>query len=196
VDTFPEPMLQSWLRVLQWYWSGDETFLNPLEGTRLAQACRVGMKPAGKPQEPEEHLEQMDLLKPDMLEHINKLHAEKHAAYGDSWKKRGEAGILANIARKVDRIGTGLETRDEAQSDTAQDLLVYLAKYHCWLRDMDGDPDQVAELLSQCRVVDYSFDFNPKLDRLFNMTAGPSGEKIFIVDDMLNEAYTLALSLW
>jgi thymidylate synthase len=199
VEAFPEPMLRSWLRVLQWYWSGDETFLATMNGNRLEQACLVGMKPAGKPQDPEEHFEQTDLLKPDMLEHINKLHAEKHAAYGgDSWKKRGEAGILANIARKADRLGTGLETRDEAQRDTAQDLLVSLAKYRCWLEGGTGDPDEVAELLSLLTASESAPSFENDLDALFNM-AGRGGErdqKIAVVDRMLEQAYTLSLSLW
>lgn len=200
VASFPEPMLRSWLRVLQWYWSGDDSILeHALKGTRLAQACRMGMRPPGKPQDPEEHLEQMDLLKPDMAEHINKLHAEKHAAYGDSWKKRGEAGILANIARKVDRIGTGLDTRDEAQSDTAQDLLVYLAKYRCWLETGTGDPDEVAIVLGNLKGWTEAPSLNEDLDNLFDIVNDVDEEqslKIPIVDRMLEQAYTLALAHW
>lgn len=61
------------------------------------------------------------------------LHREKHAAYGDSWMKRGELfSVLPNIARKVDRMGAG-ETSDETSADTAIDLLVYLAKYAVFL---------------------------------------------------------------
>lgn len=200
VENFPEPMLRSWLRVLQWYWSGDESFLAPLRNTRLAQACLVGMRPPGKPQEPTQPFEQTDLLKPSMLEHINKLHAEKHAAYGDSWKKRGEAGILANIARKVDRIGTGLATRDEAQADTAQDLLVYLAKYRCWLETGTGDPDEVAEVLRNLQPITQPINFEDDLDTLFKLVGGEyinvRNLKALTVDRMLEQAYTLALSLW
>ena len=70
---------------------------------------------------------------------ITTLHNTKHAAYGDSWKRRGETlGILANIARKVDRLGKTDE--HETALDTAVDLLVYLAKMSAWLDDMeDGD---------------------------------------------------------
>ena len=69
---------------------------------------------------------------------ITTLHNTKHAAYGDSWKRRGETlGILANIARKVDRLGKTDDT--ETALDTAVDLLVYLVKYEGWLRDQkDG----------------------------------------------------------
>src|SRR5699024_7512038 len=69
---------------------------------------------------------------------ITTLHNTKHAAYGGSWKRRGETlGILANIARKVDRLGKTDDT--ETALDTAVDLLVYLVKYEGWLRDQkDG----------------------------------------------------------
>ena len=134
VDAFPEPMLRSWLRVLQWYWSGDVAYLAPLQGTRLYAACMAGVGPTAPA--------------PDFLSYVNALHAEKHAAYGDSWKRRGEPGILANIARKVDRLESGRDTSDESQTDTAVDLLVYTAKYLCWLRDLDGGPADVAKVLA------------------------------------------------
>lgn len=198
VEAFPEPMLQSWLRVLQWYWSGDVVYLEPLRHTRLAKACLVGMKPAGKFQKPAEVLKQLDMgfLDRCMIDHINDLHEEKHAAYGDSWKRRGEPGILGNIARKVDRIAIGADTSDETQSDTAQDLLVYLAKYYCWLNEEEGNPDQVKELLVRLQPISYSLDFNTGLDMLFNMPAGPSPDKIDLVEQLLDEAYTYALSLF
>lgn len=199
VGSFPEPMLRSWLRVLQWYWSGDKDFLRPLCNTRLAQASLVGMRPAGKPQETEhEQLAMWIDTTNDMLSHINKLHAEKHAAYGDSWKKRGEIGILGNIARKVDRIGTRVSTRDENQADTAQDLLVYLAKYRCWLDGRDGNPEQVEQVLDNLLGVHRQFDFDAELDRLFKMHTrmAPAHEKIVVVDEMLEASYGYALSLW
>ena len=67
---------------------------------------------------------------------ITTLHNTKHAAYGDSWKRRGETlGILANIARKVDRLGKTDE--HETALDTAVDLLVYLVKMGTWLYDQE-----------------------------------------------------------
>ena len=73
---------------------------------------------------------------------IRALHREKNAAYRDAWKKRGELiSIVANIARKVDRLeyasagAHGL--RDESVVDTAVDLLVYCIKYKTFLADMD-----------------------------------------------------------
>ena len=72
---------------------------------------------------------------------ITSLHDTKHAAYGDSWKRRGETlGILANIARKVDRLGKSDDT--ETALDTAVDLLVYLVKYEGWIYDQKDNGER------------------------------------------------------
>ena len=65
---------------------------------------------------------------------ISALHRVKDAAYRNAWKKRGEVmSIMANIARKVDRleyVSAGAPaTQDESLIDTATDLFVYLLKY-------------------------------------------------------------------
>lgn len=182
VDSFPDPMLRSWLRVLQWYWSGDEAFLQPYLRTRLYMGCITGMKPAGQPQTS------------DFLDHVNMLHAQKHAAYGDSWKRRGEYMILANIARKVDRLEGGKDTPDETQADTAQDLLVYLAKYRSWLEGGSGDPEVVKDILDG--LVGKSMD--NQIAGVFEHLedAVTLEDKRTVVDELLVQAYTLALSLW
>lgn len=77
------------------------------------------------------------------LQHaVCQLHREKDAAYRDAWKKRGEVlSILANIARKVDRLEYVLDgaqtTRDESLLDTTVDLFVYTLKYQTYLADLD-----------------------------------------------------------
>lgn len=69
------------------------------------------------------------------IREVSDLHIDKDAAYGGSWKKRGELfSILPNVARKSDRLGAG-DTTDENQTDTACDLMVYFAKYRTWLED-------------------------------------------------------------
>lgn len=190
IAQFPEPMLRSWLQVLAWWWTGDQAWLKPLEGTALHQACLVGMQPPtrvitapggwctpaeepatsddlgrmligdGRAEDVREALrgfkaprvsevpgKDVDAFH-NVLERfldaspfarsVIDLHREKHAAYGDSWMKRGELfSILPNIARKVDRLGGG-ETQDETSADTAIDLMVYLAKYGAWLEDQIG----------------------------------------------------------
>jgi hypothetical protein len=71
---------------------------------------------------------------------VRRLHRAKDAAYRNAWKRRGEVlAILANIARKVDRLEYSLDgapaTADETWVDTAVDLLVYCLKY---LADLDA----------------------------------------------------------
>lgn len=194
VDSFPDPLLRSWLRVLQWYWSGDRSFLLSLERTRLHQACVMGMAPPGVPQHEQLKMELPSRVGVDMIEHVNKLHAEKHAAYGDSWKRRGEYMILANIARKVDRIAGGKNTADETQADTAQDLMVYLAKYRCWLEGGTGDPIEVSPLLRS--LIGTSAEHGD-IEVLFNrLEDAVESEKTDLVDDLLIQAYSLSLSLW
>lgn len=72
---------------------------------------------------------------------IKRLHEDKDRAYGGAWKKRGERfSIQPNIARKVDRLDTLMNTGDELQGesalDTAVDLVVYVEKYRLYLADM------------------------------------------------------------
>lgn len=73
------------------------------------------------------------------------LHRSKDAAYGDSWKRRGEQiSIMANIARKIDRLNilaaTGeASTTDENAIYTATDLFVYTLKYLTYLADLNAD---------------------------------------------------------
>jgi len=77
-----------------------------------------------------------------LREKLCRLHREKDVAYRDAWKKRGEViSILANVARKVDRLEYVLDgapaSHDEAALDTAVDLLVYCVKYQTYLADVD-----------------------------------------------------------
>lgn len=77
-----------------------------------------------------------------LREELCLLHREKDAAYRDAWKKRGEViSILANVARKVDRLEYVLDgapaSQDEAVLDTTVDLIVYCIKYQTYLADVD-----------------------------------------------------------
>jgi len=199
VEAFPEPMLRSWLRVLQWYWSGDLDYLEPLQDTRLYEACLVAVEPAGQPQPEQLEMEIPKPLpqKPGMLTYLNELHAEKHAAYGDSWKRRGEAGILANIARKVDRLHGGGETRDESTVDTAIDLVVYLAKYRLWLDGLEATPKEVEQLLAMTYPgrTDAGVDFDAALDELFTLELS-NDAKVKLTGGMLRRALAQAYAVW
>jgi hypothetical protein len=73
---------------------------------------------------------------------VRRLHQAKEAAYRDAWKKRGEVmSIMANIARKVDRLENvasgATPTSDESLLDTSVDLFVYSLKYQTYLADQD-----------------------------------------------------------
>lgn len=96
---------------------GSDAAAQAVEGTR-AQAQRAHPSNADR-----------------FIREVSDLHIDKDAAYGGSWKKRGELfSILPNVARKSDRLGAG-DTTDENQTDTACDLMVYFAKYRTWLED-------------------------------------------------------------
>lgn len=218
VEKFPEPMLQSWLRVLQWWWTGDRSYLSPVTHTQLDLATYRSVQP--KPKETPAPQPLVEVLKnSDFIEFAIKTHNEKHAAYGDSWKRRGEMlGILANIARKVDRLG-GAETSDETSADTAMDLLVYLAKYRSWLWDhrqpgvISHNSDEPAEANAFLRQLDaeatqLGYKQNkvswlegvlPKLfEELEAMVTDKAEVEVRIqhVKLMMDMAYRLARQLW
>lgn len=202
ISTFPEPMLKSWLEVLDWWWNG-----RGLEPNRLGLAASMGIKPPRDVVVPKE----------DFLDYVEKLHAEKHAAYGNSWKKRGEMlGILANIARKIDRLG-GTDTADETSLDTALDLMVYLAKYRWWQYDTGkcGEPipsewdgttsDQVEPVHALLRRVEIGVWPQPSaqvltLERDLVNDFQSLEDKPFlrprIAAEMLEAAYLLARTRW
>jgi hypothetical protein len=96
------------------------------------------------------------LVNGTLLRSIQELHREKNASYRDAWKKRGEVlSILANIARKIDRLEYVVEgapsTKAESLTDTATDLLVYCLKYQTYLADID---DSVATSLFRNSGID------------------------------------------
>lgn len=139
VFDFPEPMLRSWLCAIGWWWTSEQRYLDELGNTRLKEALLLS--PATVRKVPAEDARKA----PSFEQWAGDLHAEKHAAYGDSWKKRGELfSILPNIARKVDRLGA---TDDhETALDTATDLLIYLIKYRRWIHNYAYEVDEVAHV--------------------------------------------------
>jgi len=129
INGFPEPMLRSWLIVLQSWHRGNMQYAEELKGTSLYHALALS---------PRKKLTLAQQAAADaptraaFTRFTAELHAEKHKAYGNSWKKRGEMlGIMANCARKVDRLGVA--GGGDTAADTAIDLLVYFIKYELWL---------------------------------------------------------------
>ena len=219
IADFPEPMLRNWLRVLAWWWSGDEGYLWPLEGTRLHRATQVGTGPRKDPQQTPADADggQGDAGRDSeqFVREVSALHVEKHKAYGDSWKRRGEMlGILANIARKVDRLGAG-ETSDETQTDTATDTMVYLAKYRTWLGDQTADPEFADfsddPVYANELIADVAREMDPQpqpwttveledglregFDKLEALVMA-NEDRAPLVDAMLRQAYVLAFRRW
>jgi thymidylate synthase len=259
---FPEPMLRSWLRVLQWWWSGDHQYLKDLGGTRLEYATHVAMQPparnplqvrgvtTGRMPRPDAgvsagetaaaaeaparanpcpvcggelahghhdagtHARQGFRPGSPFIDTLCSLHDQKHAAYGHSWKKRGEMlGIMANIARKVDRLG-GAETDDETSADTAGDLLVYLGKYQSFLFDQRNSThhsDETVWTNRWLRVLDEQVPWTPVsaerralleerlvkgFDRLEAMVSSQDPSRGRLINSMAVDAYTLARHLW
>lgn len=222
IENFPEPMLQSWLRVLAWWWTGEREYLAALEGTDLEYACTVAVQP---PERILVDIHAADRVEPvaryrvdggtsgssDFINSLVDLHLEKHAAYGDSWKKRGEFfSILPNIGRKVDRLGNG-ETDDETQADTAGDLFVYLAKYLTWLIDrttaesttvLSDDPRRANSMMREVeeavegRSVPGAADLEERLkdgyETLLTLAEKQDPARRTFVEEMLSDAYMLA----
>ena len=90
-----------------------------------------------------DHEKDMAAIRP-LLALLSVLHDKKTRVYQDAWKKRGETlGIIANIARKYDRLdvaatgGAFHKLADEGQMDTLADLATYAAKYLTFLADTD-----------------------------------------------------------
>jgi thymidylate synthase len=256
IDAFPEPMLRSWLRVIAWWWTKDDSFFGDVRGTDLWLAAQESPRTKHDDSAKEDAVKagtlsaptQAELalkvaaaydIPPEMLglnedgtkmdpftEFVVNLHAEKHAVYGDSWKRRGEQiGILANIARKIDRLGVA--GAGDTSADTAIDLLVYLVKYRLWLTDYAGAPtpsplrgvsaalfsDQVEPVDRILRsltlvastpgqvsgfIAEITNDFNTDLEGV--VSAGASGDGFFskeeIVDGMIPKVARLARRLW
>lgn len=142
----------------------------------------------------------------EFIDYVTKLHSEKHAAYGDSWKKRGEMlSILANIARKVDRLG--VSDNNESDTDTAIDLFVYLAKYRDWFSYPERTDDGVNEFIrtiyprdlsSEMRVSTLIETIREQFNLLWQAAESRDSEtvRLQIVEEMILLAGQLAYHTW
>lgn len=226
INDFPDELLRGWLWVLQYWWTGNRVYLRPLAGTRLSTGVEASIRPPAEkartlhPESPADNPKPIQAnpnpgtSPSDFAREVAKLHDEKHAAYGDSWKRRGEMlGILANIARKVDRLTSGKDTDDETGLDTAIDLLVYLAKYRVWLSegpDYNGSslangaigklatlyPDQTLEPVSETVDMDLVGSIDRQFSRLEDVVQNRPGERSGLVAVFLATAFDLAYRRW
>lgn len=138
IKSFCEPLLQSYLKVLYAWWRGDNKTFPELDNTILGEMLANSPAPKVQPVSvADTHTVPDDPKAGDydnLVDFIKDLHTAKGRAYGNSWKKRGEVlGIMANIARKVDRLGKN--GGGDNAFDTAMDLFVYLVKYRMFLEE-------------------------------------------------------------
>lgn len=223
INGFPEPMMRSWLQVLAWYWSGEERHRRSLEGTRLWAATeQIPQSILDRARQPVTLPSVEEPPATAFTGFVDNLHREKSAAYGDSWKKRGEQmSILANVARKIDRLEGGESTEDEVIADTAIDLLVYLVKYRRWLSERHpslphyvvleslNENDYVRAVLNWLSTLTSEVPPENLVPRLLGgfssledvVSRDPSRtfsapERAGIVQEMILDAFTLARALW
>lgn len=152
VDTFSDPLLRDFLRMLlirRMHLAGEpkaqvRTQIGCLDGLghRLAAGESLYGEVTAAADRSAAGREEGSSGARRLYRNIVTLHRAKHAAYGPSWKKRGELlGIMANVARKADRLEAlagGAPEGDESLLDTAVDLFVYCLKYETYLADLDS----------------------------------------------------------
>jgi len=212
LDDWEEPMLQSWAAAIAYYWQREDHWFERLSGTALALA--IARTPASVLPEPRQtshsggagqgHNMQAHERVGAFYHFATNLHAVKHASYGDSWKKRGEKmSILANMARKVDRLGVGDEF--DSSSDSLTDLLIYAIKYQCWILNTDDGPsnvnDRLAHFLAETEdaVPDDSWQWDIPADFDFyadNVDALSVHDKYQFISDLSLRVAPIARDLW
>lgn len=211
-----EPLFRSWAVATAYFWQRDDHWLEMLRGTALGVA--VARTPASVLSEAPQtsrsaavgqgHPLHMHERVRAFYGFVKNLHAVKHASYGDSWKKRGEKmSILANIARKVDRLGVGDEF--DSSADTLIDLLVYLIKYSYWIHGRDEGPDNVNLMLGyilgetenvntegqalDITFADIAYDFDRYCDEV-DLLLTEAKQKF--LDNMIRTVAPIARDLW
>ena len=215
IQAFPEPLMRSWLYALAAWNRGDLALAGHLRGTALFEALSRSPKHKGREPFRVNNFEpKVTPSRAAFTVFATKLHAEKNAAYGDSWKKRGEMlGIMANIARKVDRLG--VPGGGDTASDTAVDLMMYLIKYNLWLRQQAGAQDAPTEGQSHVAAVDFYLQrlesntageqymtdqltawLRHAFDHLEHLVEEKRVGRADYVSKMIEHAYTLAYRLW
>lgn len=126
---------------------------------------------------------------------IKQLHTNKDRAYGGAWKRRGElVSVLANIARKIDRLEVYAAHRhelvDETILDTAVDFFVYAAKYQLFLEDMQ--PGDLLGLSAPRPFSDHDENFNTLVDQLLGCEQSTSED----VAEMTKEISSTFEAVW
>jgi thymidylate synthase len=209
-----EPLFQSWAAAIAYFWQREDHWLQMLRRTALAAA--IARTPASVLSEARTASSSgAPGVTHNLAAHertrafyafVTDLHAKKHASYGNSWMKRGEKlSILANMARKVDRLGVGDEY--DSSADTLIDLLVYASKYHCWLLGCEASPENVNQGLAvalaeeeetvgqaaDIAIVDIVDDFNLYCN---NIDTYITDEKVDFIGELILRVTPIARDVW
>lgn len=198
-DRMSPGLFLDWLLVLNDWWIQDFYVTeSKFNGTSMFHALVNSPKPKlveGRP-EPSEFCQSVD-----------RLHRDKGAVYGKSWRKRGETfSILPNVGRKIDRLGVG--GAGDSEADTYVDLAVYLAKYRMYLEygldDVDDmaspcdDFDMMQAEFERLDARDYVIDernlrrMTENLKNVYEVLLNREGNRLQIVTDMESAAWGLA----
>ena len=198
-DRMSPGLFLDWLLVLNDWWIQDFYVTeSKFNGTSMFHALVNSPKPKlveGRP-EPSEFCQSVD-----------RLHRDKGAVYGKSWRKRGETfSILPNVGRKIDRLGVG--GAGDSEADTYVDLAVYLAKYRMYLEygldDVDDmaspcdDFDMMQAEFERLDARDYVIDernlrrMTENLKNVYEVLLNREGDRLQIVTDMESAAWGLA----
>ena len=178
MDWMPEGLFRDWLLVLNDWWS-QNFYMTELcyNGTSMFHALVNSPKPKLGEDGPEPS---------GFCQSVDRLHRDKGAVYGISWRKRGETfSILPNVGRKIDRLGVG--GAGDSEADTYVDLAVYLAKYKMFLAlGLDDD-----DLASPCDDFDM---MQAEFQRLDNTRHTVSDENLKRLTQSLKEDYEVLLN--
>ena len=198
-DRMSPGLFLDWLLVLNDWWIQDFYVTeSKFNGTSMFHALVNSPKPKlvkGRP-EPSEFCQSVD-----------RLHRDKGAVYGKSWRKRGETfSILPNVGRKIDRLGVG--GAGDSEADTYIDLAVYLAKYRMYLEygldDVDDmaspcdDFDMMQAEFERLDARDYVIDernlrrMTENLKNVYEVLLSREGNRLQIVTDMESASWGLA----
>ena len=151
-DRMSPGLFLDWLLVLNDWWAQE--FLvteSKFNGTSMFHALVNSPKPKRVVGEDGPELKPYGAAKHEsgtsaFCQSVDRLHRDKGAVYGKSWRKRGETfSILPNVGRKIDRLGVG--GAGDSEADTYVDLAVYLAKYRMYL---EYGLDTVDDMASPC----------------------------------------------
>ena len=213
MDRMPDGLFRDWLLVLNDWWSQD-FYMTELRynGTSMFHALVNSPKPKRVVGEDGPELKPYGAANyasspSAFCQSVDRLHRDKGAVYGKSWRKRGETfSILPNVGRKIDRLGVG--GAGDSEADTYIDLAVYLAKYRMYLEYGLDDVDDMASPCDDFDMMQAEFErldarqyiidernlrrMTENLKNVYEVLLNREGNRLQIVTDMESAAWGLA----